>query len=321
MGEKQKKMENGKIGIVGSGLIGRSWAMIFAAAGHPVVLFDIKKEQVDGALADIKNQLNVLKSDGLLRGTLSPDEQMALISGTDDLKIAVQNAIHIQECVPENPDLKKKVFFQIAQHCSESAVICSSTSCLMPSLIFEECGKTAQCIIAHPVNPPYYAPMVEIIPHDQTTNEVRQKTRSLMAKIGQKPVLLSRAVDGFALNRIQYAVINESWRLVQDGVLSPQDVDTVLTAGLGMRYATIGPFETIHLNAEGTREYMEKYSKTIQRVSSTFGPTPTYDGEALERIVGIMEKEIPLGDNMAERRKRRDRLLAGMAKLWKDIDN
>merc|ERR1711957_584775 len=146
--------------------------------------------------------------------------------------------------------------------------------------------------------------------------EVRQKTRALMSDIGQKPVLLNRAVDGFALNRIQYAVINESWRLVQEGVMSPQDVDTVLTAGLGMRYATIGPFETIHLNAEGTREYMEKYAETIKRVSSTFGPTPAYNGESLERIVSIMEKEIPLDDgSMVERRQRRDRLLAGMAKL------
>jgi len=312
----------GKIGIVGSGLIGRSWAMIFASAGYNVVLFDIKKEQVDGALADIKTQLEVLKRDGLLRGNLTPKQQMQLISGTDNIQQAVEGAIHVQECVPENPDLKKRVFAQVAQFASKDCVICSSTSCLMPSLIFEECGKTSQCIIAHPVNPPYYAPMVEIIPHDQTTQDVRQKTRALMADIGQKPVLLNRAVDGFALNRIQYAVINESWRLVQDGVMSPQDVDTVLTAGLGMRYATIGPFETIHLNAEGTREYMEKYAETIKRVSGTFGPTPTYSGEALEKIVKTMEAEIPLTDgSMANRRQRRDRLLAGMAKLFNEIDN
>ena len=78
-----------------------------------------------------------------------------------------------------------------------------------------DCGRTSQCIIAHPVNPPYYAPMVEIIPHDLTTQDVRQRTRDLMSTVGQKPVLLNREIDGFALNRIQYAVINESWRLVQ----------------------------------------------------------------------------------------------------------
>ena len=187
-----------------------------------------------------KNQLDALTKSGLLRGTLTASEQMALITGTDQLAAACKDAVHVQECVPESAELKKKVFASIAAAVNDRAVICSSTSCLMPSLIFGECGRTSQCIIAHPVNPPYYAPMVEIIPHDLTTQSVRQRTRDLMSKIKQKPVLLNREIDGFALNRIQYAVINESWRLVQDGIMSPQDVDTVLTAGLGMRYAVIG---------------------------------------------------------------------------------
>jgi len=310
-----------KIAIVGSGLIGRSWAMIFASAGYQVVLFDIKQEQVNAALMDIKNQLDALTKSGLLRGTLTASEQMALITGTDQLAAACKDAVHVQECVPESAELKKKVFASIATAVDDYAVICSSTSCLMPSLIFGECGRTSQCIIAHPVNPPYYAPMVEIIPHDLTTQSVRQRTRDLMSKIKQKPVLLNREIDGFALNRIQYAVINESWRLVQDGIMSPQDVDTVLTAGLGMRYAVIGPFETIHLNAEGTKEYMDKYANTIKRVSESYGPTPAYDGETLKKITSIMEKQIPLdtGD-MEKRRARRDKLLAGMAKLWRELD-
>merc|ERR550519_2636758 len=296
--------------------------MIFASAGHEVVLFDIQKSQVDAALADISDQLDALTESGLLRGKLTAKEQLGLISGTDQIQNAVRDAIHVQECVPENPELKKKVFLSMASHVtSDETVLCSSTSCLMPSKIFSDCGRTSQCIIAHPVNPPYYAPMVEIIPHDLTTQSVRQKTRDLLASVGQEPVLLNREIDGFALNRIQYAVINESWRLVQDGIMSPQDVDTVLTAGLGMRYATIGPFETIHLNAEGTREYMEKYAETIKRVSSTFGPTPAYNDQALDEIVKIMNKEIPLNDgSMAKRRARRDKLLAGMAKLFKELD-
>lgn len=313
----------GKVGIVGSGLIGRSWAMIFASAGFEVVLFDIQDTQVKAALADIEKQLEALTKSGLLRGSLSAAEQLKLISGTNNLVEACKDTVHIQECVPENPELKKKVFASVAGFVnSDETVICSSTSCLMPSKIFSDCGRTSQCIIAHPVNPPYYAPMVEIIPHDLTTQEIRQKTRDLMSKVGQKPVLLNREIDGFALNRIQYAVINESWRLVQDGIMSPQDVDTVLTAGLGMRYATIGPFETIHLNAEGTQEYMEKYGETIKRVSATFGPTPEYNDEALDKIVKIMNQEIPLNDgSMAKRRARRDKLLAGMAKLFNELDN
>lgn len=312
----------GKVGIVGSGLIGRSWAMIFASAGYEVMIFDIKESQIKSALEDINSQLSVLENDGLLRGNLTPAQQFALISGTNSIQQAVEGAIYIQECVPENVNIKKKVFADMAKYCtSNDTVLCSSTSCLMPSLIFGDCGRTEQCIIAHPVNPPYYAPMVEIVPHDKTTQEIRSTTKRLMTEIGQKPVLLNREIDGFALNRIQYAVINESWRLVQDGIVSPEDLDTVLTAGLGMRYAAIGPFETIHLNAEGTREYMEKYSSTIKRVSSTFGETPSYDGKALEDICKSMEDKIPItGDALKERRTRRDRFLAAMAKLNKEID-
>jgi len=310
----------GKIGIVGSGLVGKSWAMIFASAGYNVTIYDIKEEAVENALVDIETQLLALKKSELLRGKLTPQEQKSLITGTISLGECIKDAFFIQSAIPENPDLKKKVFKTVADLViTDDVIISSSTSCLMPDIIYADSSRKEQSIICHPVNPPYYAPMVEIIPHDETTQDIRKRTRDIMAEVGQKPVLLNRAIDGFALNRIQYSVINESWRLVQDGIMSPEDVDTVLTAGLGMRYATIGPFETIHLNAEGVREYMEKFASSIKRVSAKFGPTPDYSGKALENICDMIEEKIPLGQ-MAKRRARRDKLLAGMAKLFKELD-
>merc|ERR1712106_466219 len=101
-----------KIAIVGSGLIGRSWAMIFASAGYQVVVFDIKQEQVNAALMDIKNQLDALTKSGLLRGTLTASEQMALITGTDQLAAACKDAVHVQECVPESAELRRKCLLQ-----------------------------------------------------------------------------------------------------------------------------------------------------------------------------------------------------------------
>ena len=110
-------------------------------------------------------------------------------------------------------------------------------------------ARIEQCIIVHPVYPPYYAPMVEIIPHEKTSETIKNKTRDLMIQAGQKPVMLNREIDGFVLNRIQFAVNNEAYRLVDAGICSPKDLDIVLTAGLGMRYAVIGPMETSHLNS------------------------------------------------------------------------
>lgn len=99
-----------------------------------------------------------------------------------------------------------------------------------------------------------------------------------MEEIGQKPVTLSREIEGFALNRIQYAILNECWRLVEAGILNVRDVDSVMSDGLGMRYAFLGPLETAHLNAEGMRNYYERYTNTIYAVSQTMGPTPKMEG-------------------------------------------
>lgn len=115
--------------------------------------------------------------------------------------------------------------------------------------------------------PPYYVPLVEIVPAPWTKPEIAIKTRQIMEEIGQKPVSLSREIEGFALNRIQYCILNEVWRLVGDGVLDVKDIDSVMTDGLGMRYAFLGPLETTHLNAEGIANYTDRYAKTIYEVS------------------------------------------------------
>merc|ERR1712156_433223 len=104
---------------------------------------------------------------------------------------------------------------------------------------------------------------------------VRAGARALMAEVGQGPVSLSREVPGFVLNRMQYALLNECWRLVRDGVVSAQDLDVVMKDGMGMRYAFMVPMETIHLNAEGTQNYCDRYGETIYNVSSDLGPIPT----------------------------------------------
>ncbi|XP_072013795.1 lambda-crystallin-like isoform X1 [Amphiura filiformis] len=311
--------KNNKIAIVGSGLIGRSWAMIFASAGYQVTLYDILPSQVSTALENIKGRLDDLKKAGQLRGSLSPEEQFNLITGTNDLKEAIQGAGFVQECVPEVLELKRKVFKQMEEFAGDETILSSSSSCITPSEITETLQRRKQCVVSHPVSPPYYAPLVEIIPAPWTDQAVVDKTRALMEEVGQVPETLRRELPGFALNRMQYALINESWRLVQDGLLSCADVDKVMWAGMGMRYAFIGPFEVMHLNAEGMASYLERYSKTIQNVSGDFGPNPTFDGEGYKQIVKEMDELIPL-DQLEERRKARDARMAALAKLKHDMD-
>ncbi|XP_038059639.1 lambda-crystallin homolog isoform X2 [Patiria miniata] len=271
-------------------------------------------------MADITNQLAELQKSGTLRGALTAEQQRALISVTSDMKEAVTGAFHVQECVPENEELKKKVFSEMEQYADDAAVLCSSVSYIEPSKLFAHLKRRSQFIAAHPTNPPYYCPLVEIIPSPWTEQSVVSRTRTLLEEVGQVPVTVKKEIYGFALNRMQIAIVNEAWRLVADGVMSPEDVDKVFTAGLGMRYAFCGPFEVIHLNAEGIASYLERYGSTIQRVSSTFGPPPAFTGPVYDAIVQDNDAHYPL-DKLQEMRGWRDARLVALAKLKKDMED
>ncbi|XP_060090800.1 lambda-crystallin homolog [Heteronotia binoei] len=313
-------IQQGRVVIVGSGLIGCSWAMVFASGGYQVKLYDVVQEQVTKGLKKISEQMKELEEIGMLKGTLNSEQQLSLISGCTDLKAAVEGAIHIQECTPENLELKKKIFGQLDLIVGNSIILSSSTSCLLPTKLFTGLKHVKQCIVAHPVNPPYYVPLVELVPHPETDPCTVEKTYALMKQIGQSPVKLTKEIDGFVLNRLQYAIISEAWRLAGDGIISPVDLDLVMSDGLGMRYAFMGPLETMHLNAEGMLNYCDRYREGMVRVLKSFGPIPDFAGATLEKINMAMCKETPAdAEHLNARRHWRDNCLVRLAKLKKEI--
>ncbi|XKL59697.1 hypothetical protein PGB90_000713 [Kerria lacca] len=304
------------IGILGSGIIGKNWAMIFASAGYKVIIYDIDQEQLINAVNDIQQQLKYFEKNQLLRGNLTANEQFNLIESKADITEVVKNAFFLQECIPEVLNLKQKLYTTIDEIIENETILSSSTSTFLPSILSEGFLHRNQFIVSHPVNPPYFVPLVEIIPAPWTTIEITKRTRDLMDEVGQSPVVLNREVPGFALNRIQYAIINECFNLVEDGIINVENIDKVMTEGLGMRYAFLGPLETAHLNAEGFSQYCSNYAESMYAVSKTFKSVPKITGRTAKIISEELEKKIPL-NKLNEKRKWRDLSLIKLSQLKK----
>jgi len=304
-----------KIAIVGSGLIGQSWSMIFAGSGHDVTIFDIYPEQVEKALNNIRATLARYESQGCLRGELDAASQARLITGSSSLSQCLQGATYVQECVPESVEMKRKVFEQLDPLITPDMVVATSSSCICVSQFAGNMRNKHRTLVAHPVNPPYFIPLVEIVPGPWTLPAVTSRARSLLESVGQSPVTLSKEVAGFALNRVQYSIINECWSMYKEGLLSAADIDKVMVDGLGPRYAFIGPLETMHLNADGIVDYCQRYAQGAYKVCETLVPPPVmYDVTTAQKVLTEMETTIPL-DQVPARRQWRDQRLAALAGL------
>jgi L-gulonate 3-dehydrogenase len=217
------------------------------------------------------------------------------ISSAIELREALEGAFHVQECVPEKLEFKQQIFEQMDALASPSTVLASSSSNITASKFTEKLKHRHRCLVAHPVNPPYLIPLVEIVPAPWTSQEVVDRTRKLLTNVGQAPIVLLKESNGFVLNRLQYALLAEAFRLVEDGVCSPEDVDTAVSQGLGMRWSFMGPFQTIDLNApNGIIDYCQRYLDGIYNVLKEEDNTRRISKETIEKINNAMRAKYGL---------------------------
>ena len=298
-----------KVAIIGSGLIGRAWAMVFARAGHPVKLYDGAPGAADKALALIKEGLEELHEFGLIGE--SADIVVKRVTTAATLADAVQDADYVQENTTEKLDVKREVYRQLDEAAPAHCILASSTSTIQTSRFSEGLKGRHRCIVAHPVNPPHIVPIVEISPAPWTSAEVVAKTRALHDKVGQVAITVKKEVEGFILNRLQAALLLESWRLVKEDYVSVEDLDKCIKDGLGLRWSFMGPFETIDLNAPGgVPDYAKRYGPVLHGMMSNT-KNDLWDEKLVTKVDGERRK-IMAQDRHAEREAWRDRRLMAL---------
>lgn len=298
--------------IVGCGYIGRAWALCFARAGHEVALWDEDKGQVGQALKFIAGIAADLEGFDLLNGQ-APSDVLARIRTMDRLGEALAGARHIQENVPEVLTTKRAVFAELDGLAGRDAVVASSTSALLPSTFTDGLSGRHRCLVVHPINPPYLIRAVEVVPAPWTSPEAVESTRAFMAGCGQIPLVMKREIDGFIMNRMQGAVLEEAFRLVADGYASVEDVDVGIREGLATRWSFMGPFETIDLNAPGgVRDYVRRYQGIYERLFPQMQRRVDWAGPVLDQIEKERRQRMP-EEGMQQRLRWRDRRLMALA--------
>ena len=194
---------------------------------------------------------------------------------------ALDGSGFVQENIAERAEPKQALFGEMERLASADCILSSSTSAIMPSIIFGGLESRSRCLVSHPLNPPHLAPIVELCGADFTSPEVVERTRVFMASCGMSPITVKREIEGFILNRLQLAVLNEAFRLISDDYVSAEDLDKTVKDGLALRWSFMGPIETIDLNApEGVADYLKRYGPTIRRVGdsqSAAKPWPEFD--------------------------------------------
>jgi 3-hydroxyacyl-CoA dehydrogenase len=299
-----------RVAVVGCGLVGRAWAMVFARAGMQAALWDPAPGAADQAMARIRGSLADLAEAGLIAE--APDQVAARILPAASLEAAVAGALHVQESGPEVPEVKRATFAELDALCGERTTLASSTSSIPASAFTEALEGRARCLVAHPVNPPYLIPLVELVAAPWTSAEALAQVRALMTRAGQVPVVAHRETTGFVLNRLQWALLAEAFRLVRDGVMSPEDLDACVTHGLGRRWAFMGPFETIDLNAPGgAADYVARFAAPLAAISAE-QTAYAYDGPEVAAVHDARRAALPV-DQIPERSAWRDRRLMALA--------
>ncbi|MFN8146569.1 MAG: 3-hydroxyacyl-CoA dehydrogenase NAD-binding domain-containing protein [Candidatus Nanopelagicales bacterium] len=294
-----------KVACLGGGLIGRSWAALFAAGGTSVTVYDpdpdVERRVHDGLDASWP----ALQQLGLAHGE-APHEAITVVG---DPVVAVDGARFVQESVPERVELKHDLYRAIEPALDASAIVASSASGLMLGELQGGWSDPARFVLGHPFNPPHLIPLVEVMGNERTAPGVVAEARAFYESVGKVTIEVRKEVPGHVANRLQAALWREAIHLVAEGVATVEDVDTAVSSGPGLRWAVMGPTLLFHLGGDdgGLETFCQRYAGSFNRWWEDLG-TPTLDEATARALVdGLAAADHP---EIPELAARRDQLLA-----------
>jgi 3-hydroxybutyryl-CoA dehydrogenase len=230
------------VAVIGAGLMGHGIALELALAGLRVRVQDVSQENLGKAMTEIRRGLSVLADAGLASAR-EGEEAIGRLTLTTEIREAVTDADLVIEAVFEDLTLKRTIFAQLDALCPRRTILSSNTSTLMPGSIASATQRPDRILVTHYFNPPYLLPLVEVVPGQQTSEETTRTVHQFLTRLGKRPVLVRKEIPGFIGNRLQMALVREALSLVEHGVATAEDVDTVIRSSFGRRLAAAGVFE------------------------------------------------------------------------------
>ncbi|MGB7433271.1 MAG: 3-hydroxyacyl-CoA dehydrogenase NAD-binding domain-containing protein [Ahrensia sp.] len=270
-----------KVAIIGGGVIGGGWAARFLLNGHDVSVYDPAPDSADAVHHVLDNARVAL--DALYEGALPRAGALAFCKSLEE---ACAGAAWVQESVPERLDLKHSVLGAIVDVAPATAIIGSSTSGFTPTALHEKLKDPSRVIVAHPFNPVYLLPLVELVGGDATADQTLEKAKTMLTTIGMKPLVLRKEIDAHIADRLLEAVWRESLWLVKDGVATTEEIDDAIRYGFGLRWAQMGLFETYRIagGEAGMAHFLAQFGPALQWPWTKLMDVPELDDALIARI-------------------------------------
>ncbi len=304
-----------KIAVIGTGVIGAGWIIRMLAHNKKVIAFDLNIKQKKILIKEIKRAIPFVKK--LFKKKII---NLKNLSFETSLIKAIKDADFIQECATENYKLKTKLMSDIGRHSKPNAIISSSSSGLLPSIIFSKCKNPNRGIIGHPFNPVYILPAVEIVPGKKTSKANLKKANDFYKSISMNPINVKKELPGYLADRLQEALWREGLHIINEGYATTEDLDRAIEDGPGLRWSLMGTFITFHLagGKSGMKHMLEQFGPAL-KFPWTKLKAPNLSNRLIKRLVDGTKKQSK-GKSVAKISNIRDNYLLDLLLMRKKYE-